>query len=217
MPFPIVAALGAIQTGLGLIKQGRAAHQLQNLQSPKYNQNQSILDYYNKALSKYNVNPYQTDLYRMQEKQADRGLASGLSALQSRGQALAGINNLVQGRSDNLLKAGAMAEQQQQQNLNRVGQAAQLKAGEDKAAFNINEQAPFERKYNLLAMKASGGTNIANAGLTNLFGGLQSDQQMKMLDKYYAPYSSGSSTGGGSINPSNVLRDLYRNQNRRVG
>ena len=223
MPLP---AMAAIQAGLGIaqgisgfIQQRKANKALEKMQSPTYTQNKGILDYYNKSLAKYNVNPYNTDLYRMQEQQANRGMASGISALQGRGQALAGVNSLVQGRNDNLLRAGATAEQQQGQDLNRLGQAAGMKAGEDQMAFNVNQQQPFERKYNLLAMKAGGGSQIANAGISNIFAGLQSGQQMNMLDKMYG---SNSSSGGGSTynstpNPTNVLRDLYRNQNRRVG
>lgn len=179
------AGLGAAQSIAGFIQQRKALKALEKMQSPTYTPNASILDYYNKALAKYNVNPYQTDLYRMQEKQANRGLASGLSTLQSRGQALAGVNSLLQSRNDSLLKAGAEAEQQQSQDLSRLGQASQLKTAEQAREFDINKMQPFERAYNLKAMKASGGTSIANAGLTNIFGGLQSYDQMKTLEKIY--------------------------------
>jgi hypothetical protein len=211
--------LGLGQAVLGGIKQNKAIKQLEKMQSPTYKQNAGVLDYYNKALSKYNVNPYQSDMYRMQEQQANRGLASGISALQGRGQALAGINSLVQGRNDNLLKAGAMAEQQRDADLNRLGQASGMKAGEDMAAFNINQQQPFERKYNLLAQKAGGGAQTANAGISNIFGGIQSYDQNRMLDKMYSSNSGGGSNVnyGDTVNPTSVLRNLYRNQNRRVG
>src|SRR5574339_447154 len=123
--------LGAIQGIAGFIQNRRATKAMENMQSPTYNQNKSILDYYNKSLAKYNVNPYNTDLYRMQEQQANRGMASGLGALSGRGQAFAGVNQLVQGRNDSLLKAGAEAEQLSRQDLNRLGQAAGMKTAED--------------------------------------------------------------------------------------
>lgn len=216
--------LGAIQGIAGLIQNKRATKQLEGMQSPTYNQNKSILDYYNKSLAKYNVNPYNTDLYRMQEQQANRGMASGLGALQGRGQALAGVNQLVQGRNDALLRAGVEAEQQQGQNLNRLGQAAGMKTAEDQRAFEINQQQPFDRKYNLLAMKAGGGADIMNSGISNVFGGASSLSQMGMLDKMYGGGGGGkgsSPMGGSGMNASaygnSVLRDLYRNQNRTVG
>lgn len=179
------AALGLGQGIAGFIQQRRALKQLENIKSPTYTQSAGILDYYNKALAKYNVNPYQTDLYRMQEQQAGRGVASGLSALQSRGQALAGVNSLIQQRNDTLLKAGAQAENLSRQDLSRLGQAAGLKSGEEKMAFNINQMQPFQRKYSLLSQKASGGANIANAGISNIFGGLQSADQYRMINKIY--------------------------------
>lgn len=181
----IQAGLGAAQSIAGFIQQRKATKALEGMPSPTYNANKSILDYYNKALAKYNVNPYQTDLYRMQEKEANRGLASGISALSGRGMALAGVNDLVSRRNDSLLKAGTTAEQQQAQSLSQLGQASQLKTGEERTEFDINKQQPFERKYNLLAQKAGGGTQIANAGISNVFSGLQGLQQMKMLEKIY--------------------------------
>lgn len=222
MPLPFLAAaqmgIGAIQGIAGLIQNKRATKQLENMQSPTYTQNKSILDYYNKSLAKYNVNPYNTDLYRMQEQQANRGMASGLGALQGRGQALAGVNQLVQGRNDSLLRAGAEAEQLQRQDLNRLGQAAGMKTAEDQRAFEINQMQPFERKYNLTASKAGGGADIMNAGLSNIFGGASTLNQTNMLDRAYGSQaSSGSYNVGDTVNPANVLRDLYRNQNRRVG
>lgn len=187
--------LGAIQTAAGFIQQRNALKDLNKLQSPQYTANKSILDFYGETLKKYNVNPYQTNLYRMQEQQANRGMTSGLSALSGRGQALAGVNNLVQARNDNLLKAGVSAEQQQDQALGRVGQAAAMKASEEGKAFEINKYQPFERKYNLLAQKAGGGTQVANEGIGNMFGGLQSYDQMKMLEKMYR---GGTGTGKGN-------------------
>lgn len=179
------AGLGTLQSAAGFLQQRKALRDINKLQSPTYSQSPSILDFYQKALAKYNVNPYQTDLYRMQERQANRGMASGLNTLQSRGQALAGVNQLVQARNDSLLKAGVSAEEQQQQNLSRLGQAASMKTAEQAREFDINKMQPFERKYNLLAQKAGGGTQIANAGLGNIFGGLQSYDQMKILEKLY--------------------------------
>ena len=211
------AALGIGQAIGGFIQQKKATKQLENMKSPTYTANKGILDYYNKSLSKYNVNPYQTDLYRMQEQNANRGLSSGLSALSGRGMALAGVNNLVQGKNDAMLKAGAMAEQQQGQDLNRLGQAAGMKAGEEQNAFNINEQQPFERKYNLKSMKAGGGVDIMNSGISNIFGAGNSLAQKGMLDKMY-------SSGGGSGSSTNFMpyqKDVYNqlmeNRNRRVG
>lgn len=179
------AGIGLIQGVAGWIQQRKALKELEKMQSPTYRQDTSILDYYNKRLAKYNVNPYQSDYFRMQQRLGERAMGSGLGALQGRGQALAGVNSLVQQQSDRLLKAGATAEDLQRQDLAGLGQAAGMKTAENQRAFEINQMQPFERKYNLKALKAGGGTSIFNAGLSNIFGGLQSYGQQQMLDKIY--------------------------------
>jgi hypothetical protein len=156
---------GIVQSIGGLIQAKRAQRGLQNLVS-SYKPNQGILDFYNKALQRYNVNPFTSATYQQQTQQAQRGLASGISALNDRRSVVGGIGSLVQGYNDSNLKAAALAEQQQGQALGQLGQASALKAQE--------ERIPFDMQYNLLAMKAQGGNQIMNSGLSNIFGGLSS-------------------------------------------
>jgi len=134
------------------------------------------MDYYNKALSRYNANPYNSAMYRNATQQAGRGLATGINALQDRRSALAGVSNLVQGYDDAALRAAAGAEQQQGQALGQLGQATGMKAAEDKYKF--------ENKYNLLAMKAGAQNQIANAGLSNIFGGLGAIDDYRNIRRY---------------------------------
>jgi hypothetical protein len=176
---PISAGLSAVQTGVGIfqsisgIVRGRKAERGLERMVNNYKPNQSIKDYYSKALQRYNVNPYSSAMYRMQNQQAQRGLATGIGALQDRRSALAGVSSLVQGYNDSNLKAAAGAEAQQGQALSQLGQATQMNAAEDKYKF--------ENKYNLLAMKAAGGNQQANAGLSNVMGGLSSAAQLNQL------------------------------------
>jgi hypothetical protein len=104
------AVAGIAQTIGGAIQQKRALKSLNKLQTPTYSQNQGILDYYNKALNRYNVNPYDSAMYKMQQQNIQRGTTQGLSALGDRRSALAGVSNLIQGQNDSLLKAGVAAE-----------------------------------------------------------------------------------------------------------
>lgn len=186
-PYGAIAqgVIGLAQTIGGWVQQHKATKALNNLQSPTYTPNQSIMDYYNKALSRYNTSPYDSSLYKQQQKNIQRGVATGLSALQDRRSALMGITRLTQAQNDATLNAGVQAENQQNQRFGQLGQAAGMKAGEERTAFDINQYQPFERKYNLLAMKAGGGAQVMNAGIQNAYGSFNSLSQRNMIDKNY--------------------------------
>lgn len=171
------AAIGLGQTIGGWIQQHKATKKLEGL-IDSYKPNQSIMDFYGKALNRYSLNPYQSNLYKYATNKATQGLTTGISALQDRRSALAGIGNLVQGYNDANLKAAATAEQEQGQALSQLGQATGMKAQEEKY--------PFEMKANLLSAKAGGGSNIMNSGIQNAYGGLQSISNYRMLKNQYA-------------------------------
>jgi hypothetical protein len=174
---PIAQGVGGIiQAFTGGGKAGRAERELSKMVK-EYKPNQSILDFYNKALSRYNVNPYTSSLYNYQQDQARGATAAGIQALGGRRSTLAGLPRLIQGQNDAMLKAAATAEGQQAQALGQLGQATQMKAAED---FK-----PFELKYNLNMMKAGGGNQIMNAGLSNIFGGIQNYGNTQQIKKMY--------------------------------
>lgn len=186
---PLPAAIPLIQAGIGLGqaifgggRARRAQKALENLQTPTYEKSQAIGDYYNKALQRYSVNPYQSNMYRMQERNIQRGTATGINALQDRRSGIGGISKIIQAQNDAMLNAGAAAEQQQAQSLNQLGQAAGAQQGEDRMAFQVNEMLPFEKRYNELSQKAGGGAQTFNAGLQNIMGGLGTFGQMKFDD-----------------------------------
>lgn len=124
----------------------------------------SVLDYYNKALSRYSSNPYTSQLYNQQMQNVNRNLASGLSGLQSRRGGIAGVAALTQGANDAGLKAGVAAEGQQ-------GQQLQQLAGATKMLSNSQEKK-YDLLYNLKALKASAANQQQAAGEQNMFGGL---------------------------------------------
>jgi len=184
---PYVAAaqsgIGLIQSVMGAIRERRAEKALEKMKSPTYTPNQSIMDYYNQALSRYNTSPTDTALYKRQQKNILGGTAAGLGMLQNRRAGQAGVSGLIRNQNDAFLNAEVAAEQQQNQRFSQLGGATGMKAGEERTAFDINQQQPFDRKYNLLAMKAGGGAQIMNAGLQNLYGGLQTANQYSMINK----------------------------------
>lgn len=210
---------GIAQTVIGGIQSHKAQKALERLQSPTYTPNKSIMDYYNKALQRYNTNPYQSQQYQYATQRADRNMAAGIGALNSRASAVGGISRLAALSNDAALQAGVQAEQQQNQRFGQLGQAAGMKAGEERTGFEYNQVQPFERKYNLLAAKAGGGNQIANAGLSNVFNGLQNVNDYMMVNKAYGNQDMGGGGGNGyQVRPNysnytSALPDVYPDQN----
>ena len=177
---PVSAAVGGVQTlaGLGqMIFSGRKkAEKGLNAQidkSPIYKQNQSILDYYNQALSRYNVSPTESAMYKRQMNNIGRGVATGISSLQDRRSGQAGISSILRAQNDATLNAEVAAEAQKNQRFGELGTATGMKVNEDDKAFQQNEVSPFELRTNLAAMKLQGANQRANSGMQNIFGGLQ--------------------------------------------
>lgn len=165
---------GLVQTGMGLFGGRKARKQLENLQTPTYTPAKSISDLYAEAKQRYNTSPYASTLYKTQQQSIGRNVNQGLAGLQSRRLGIGGVSSLVQGANDASLKSAIAAEQQQEQRFGQYGQAANAMAGEERQAFNINQMMPYEKKYNLLAMKAQGNNQMANAGMQNIAGAGQS-------------------------------------------
>jgi len=169
------SALGAIQTAIGFFGGRKAKKALENQQTPIYTPSKSISDYYNQALQRYQESPYQSNLYKMQAQNIARGTAQGLSALQDRRSALAGVNGLMQGQNDAMLKAVSAAEQQKDQRFGQLGSASQAMGAEERQAFNINKMLPYQNRRDILQQKAGGYAQMLNSGITNLFGGGQTN------------------------------------------
>jgi hypothetical protein len=47
-----------------------------------------------------------------------------------------------------------------------------MKAGDDREAFQINQEDPFQRKYGELTQRLNNSRQLFNSGVNNLFGGL---------------------------------------------
>lgn len=176
--------IGGIQAIAGGISARKSQKKLEKM-IEGYQPNQSIMDYYNKALSRYNSNPYQSSTYQKQMQNAGRTTATGINALQGRRSAVGGIARLAGIQNDASLNAGVAAEREQGQRLAQLGQATAMKVPEDKYKF--------EAKYNLLSQKAGAANQTANAGISNLYGGLGGIQDYAMINQTY-----GTGDGGGN-------------------
>ena len=167
---PVSAGVGGVQAlfGLGQTIFGggerrKAEKDLENYAN-SYKTNGGILDFYSKALAKYNPNAYQSAGYQQQNNQIQRNLTSQINAGQNRRTGLMGVAGAVQQANDASAKAVGNAEAMQNQNLGILGQATNMKAGE--------ERRKYDMLYNLKAMKAGQKAGVENAGYRNIFGGL---------------------------------------------
>ena len=165
----VTAAISGVSALSAGAKRRKAERGLENMQTPTYAPNQSILDYYQKALQKYETNPTDSAEYKAQKQNIIQGTQQGIAASQGRRMAGATIAPLIQGQNNSLLKAAISGEQRKAQEFQQLGSAAQMKAQEEGKAFNQNYIAPFEKKYNLLAMKAAGKASAQNAATKNLY------------------------------------------------
>ena len=167
----VTTAYSVYSTANAASKAKKAERELEGMQSPTYTPNQSILNYYNEALRRYNVNPSDTREYKANEQGIKQGTIQALSSLRDR-RSSGLIPTVIQGQNNALLKAAALAEQRKAQEFTTLGNATQMKAGEGAKEFQFNKIFPFETKYNLLAMKAAGQNQVANQSIQNAFNNL---------------------------------------------
>lgn len=187
-----VQGIGGLAQGISGFFGGRKARkQLENLQTPTYTPAKSISDYYNEARQRYNTSPYASTLYNAQQQNIARNVNMGLSGLQSRRQGIGGISSIMQGANDASLNAALAAERQKDQRFGEFGQASNMMAGEERQAFNINKMMPYEKRYNLLAMKAQANNQLLNAGIQNVIGAGQSMLMGSMMGGGKQPAASG--------------------------
>ncbi len=199
--------VGALQSLFGFSRERKAEKELENLQTPKYAPNKAISDYYNEALNRYSVNPYSSQFYKTAQNTTNRNIASGLNVLRGR-NTVSGVSRLIALGNDSMQRAGVTAEGIQSQNFGQLGNAANAKSGDDRYGFQINQLMPYQKKLQLLGMKAGGGAQAFNAGLQNMFGGLQtaaiiSNDNAMNLNPNYSGGGYPQQYGGG-VNMNNI-------------
>jgi hypothetical protein len=175
MSFAVVGiSAAAISVGVGTAsaitgntRQKRAQRKLDELaqNSPLYKSDKSIDDYYQKALSRFNENPYQSQQYQMGAMNARRATAQSLGALQDRRSAIGGVTRLEANQNAAMQNLGAQAEGQRNQRFNQFGNATQMKSGEYQREFDFNKMTPYNRKLQLEQMKGAAAGEQYNAGL----------------------------------------------------
>jgi len=175
--------------------------------TPQYKPNQSILNYYQTALNKYNTNPSDTREYKLASQDIKQGTVQGLKALQDRRSGLAGVPTLIGNQNNSLLNAAVRSEQEKARQFGVLGQATGMKAGEDKAAFQQNEMYPFESRYNLMSMNAAGNRESQRNSTQNAYSNLSTATSIfqNNVDNGNNMFGGKKRSGGGG-NGSNSFR-----------
>jgi len=181
MALPLLAAISIGQAGLGAFQAATSGSKAREReldayakQSPLYKGSKSVDDYYQEAMNRYKENPYQSQQYQVGQRNIQRAMATGLSALQSRGSALGGSGRLFVGQADALGNLGMQAEAQRNARFGQLAGATQMKTGEDYRKFDINQMTPYNRMLQLKQLKAQAANDRYNAGL-QMIGGAASN------------------------------------------
>jgi hypothetical protein len=179
MPLPLAAVPAIAQSVGGLFqtlfsgrKKAQREMEAQLNNSPAYTPNKGISDYYQESLNRYNENPQQSAIYQNAVRNAQRTTAQGIGALQDRRSALAGVGRLAAIQNDAMANATAQAESRRDARFSQLGQATNMKAGEERRAFDINVLTPYQRRLQMAQMKASAANARSDAGMQNMFSGL---------------------------------------------
>jgi hypothetical protein len=161
----LVGAYQALSSGVNKKNQALEQHAFN---APKYMGDQGVADYYQQSKQMANTAGKDSLLYKTQMQNANRALGIGLSG----GRGLSRVSALTQNLSDASNNALLNAEQQRERRFNQLGQATQMRSADEMRKFQINQQQPWETKYNLLAAKAAKAAEQKQAGFQNLSGGL---------------------------------------------
>lgn len=170
----IAAGIGALTGGIQALTSGKkakeAALEAYADKAPKYAGNQAIESLYQQNLQEANTQAQNSALYKQLMNQANRNIATGIGASLAGGGGQGSIAKLVQGGTDAMGNALVQSEAQRERRKAALMQSTQLKAAEDWKKFQINQQQPWETKYNLLAAKAARAAEQKAAGLQNIIG-----------------------------------------------
>lgn len=189
-----IAAVGTIGgLGLGIASSSKASRAQKRAQqsledkaanSPLYKPSKEINEYYQEALNRYRQSPMQSQEYLLGKRNIQGAMSSGLAALQDRRSAIGGISRLAGTGTNALRNLSAQAESRKGQDLSRLGQASQLKAGQMAQAFDINQMTPYNRQLQLEQLKAQAAGEQYNAGMQMIGTGLSNAASYGIASAY---------------------------------
>lgn len=183
----IQAGTGLIQGVFGAIQQAQNRKRYENLlkNMPQTEADKNLLGYESTALQRALTSPTESAMYKRQMQNIKRNVATGLRTAQDRRSGLAAASALARGANDAALNAEIAGEQQQAQ---RFGQAyAPIMAGarERQRVYEQNVMQPWQMRAQMYGQKAAAGSNLANVGLSNIFGAGTTLGQMGLYKQAY--------------------------------
>jgi hypothetical protein len=164
----VAGVTGIVQIAAAQKKKKEAALEEQASHAPKYTGSNTLEKYYQQSQQLANTAAQNSALYKQNQNQANRNLGAGLAATNVIQGGQGAVAGLVSGANDAAGRNIAGAEAQKERRFGQFGQATQMKAADDWKKFQINEQQPWETKYNLLAAKAAAAAQQQQAGFSNL-------------------------------------------------
>lgn len=170
---------GLIQTISGGIQRQRAERAArERVESLK--PDLGLLGYYDKALQRYSgLRAGEGAMQKQYTRGAQQNLANVLRQYRQLGPGgiLAGGASALRAANEGVMKGAAVGEQMAGQALGQLGSAAQIAAAE--------KRRQQELKLQMDLAKAAGGTQIANVGMSNIFGALESGATNKLYKDIY--------------------------------
>jgi len=198
MPLDPTLSSALLQGGAGIFQaiagaiQRKKAEKAAQEQIGKLGPDQRVLGLPSLALQRYSgLRSGEGFLQKQYAQQAQRGLTSTLRTLREAGGpggVLAGTGAALRAGNEGALRAAATGEQLSAGALGQLGGFAQMAAAE--------KRRPEELRLQMMLQKAAGGSDIANMGLSNIFGALQSYGTNQLYKEIYGLGGTGRSGGG---------------------
>ena len=185
----------AFGVGQGLVGLGqslfsgrrRAERDLMAMRDPMYQRDRGVMDFYQQTKNRAFENLLTNPEYLEAKRNADRMVATGMQGLQDRRSGVAGVSRLVGLGTDAANQGVVRAQQEQNRRFRELAGATQMKAGENRRAFDINVMRPFERREKINLQRLAAANARFDAGLQNIggaatMGTLLSDKDSKKLN-----------------------------------
>jgi len=186
----IAQGVGGLAQTIAGARQRNVAEKVAERMIKSTKTDEGILSLYNKFLQRAETSPTDTSLYKRQMKNVGRAQAAGVGYLQKGGSKsiLGGVPSITKNATDAALEAEGAAENLKERRVGALLPVTQLAAAEIRR--------PRELQLEQLLRKAAGGSDIANTGLSNLFGALQSYGTNQLYKEIYGLGGTGRSGGG---------------------